>query len=185
MAIDSLADWKSTLTALPKVADNSWAANFANWYYDRIINIETDPSFLDSSAGFIFTFDTATFQTELEALTPTDNATTGITGFADAWETALLASAALVATGAFVPPPGNPATTFSAVASTVIDIPSITAGKNKLLELTTAPPTANALTSDFATKFREATLLLTITVAGTNSASPTPAPLTVPNVPLI
>lgn len=181
--IDPLSTWQSTLAALPKVGDNSWALNFANWYAGRIAAIQPDPTKLVAT-GFVFTFQSPTFASNLQTLGPTASATAGITGFADAWLTAMDASTAVVAPGTFKPP-SSPATTFSIVASTVIDPASKTAARAKLLELITAPPVADPLLSQFPVKFREATLLLTITVTGTNSASPTPAPLTVSAVPLI
>lgn len=185
MAVDPLVTWKSTLATLPKVSDTSWAANFASWYADRIVNIETDPSSFTAS-GFVFTFAKPIFQSQLLSLTPTNNALAGITGFANAWETALNASSVIVGPGSFQNP-ATPTTTFSAIISSTIDPTSIATGKAKILELVTAPPVADANDSQFPIKFREATLLLTITVIGLDS-TPTPAgplPLTVANIPLV
>jgi len=188
--IDPLATWRSTLAALPKVADTSWAANFAGWVADRVVSIETDASVLDSSAGFVFVFNEALFASQLIALTPVNDALAGITGFADAWEAAILTTvfpATLnVSAGAFAGSP-SPATTFSVVNSVVLDPPSILAAKNKIIELATAAPVADVNDSEFPVKFREAFLLLTITVSGLDS-TPAPAgplPLTVSNVPLV
>lgn len=183
MAIDALQIWKDELAALPKVADTSWAANFAAWYADRLAGITTSPSALVPT-GFVFTFAEAIFAAQLLSLTPTTSALAGITGFANAWEAALNATTVVVGPGSFKPP-SSPATLFSVVATTIIDPPSIALGKAKLLELVTAPPVADPQNSQFPVKFREATLLLTITVSGTNSITPTPTPLTVPLVPLI
>lgn len=185
MAIDVLQIWKDELANLPKVGDNSWVTNFSTWYADRIVNIEPDPSFL-VPIGFIFTFAKPVFETQLLTLTPTNDQVAGITGFANAWEAALLASTIVIAPGTYIPP-ATPATTFSIVASSIIDLTSIALGKAKLLELVTAPPVADAQNSLFPVKFREATLLLTITVSGTNSVSPPagPNPLIATNVPLI
>lgn len=185
MAIDALSVWKSELANLPKVADTSWALAFASWYADRLTGITTDPSGLTASS-FTFTFPTSIFATALVALAPTTSAAAGIAGFAGAWETALLASTALVAPGSYIGSP-SPSTTFSVVATTVIDPASIAAGKAKLLELASAAPVADPNDSEFPVKFREATLLLTITVSGLD-ASPTPSgplPLVAANVPLI
>lgn len=188
MAIDGLGTWQSELANLPKVADNSWASNFSAWYASRLTGITTDPSFLVPT-GFIFTFAQGVFTGQLVTLTPTDNATTGITNFANAWETALNATTVVVAPGTFKPPT-SPTTLFSAIISTTIDTASIAAGKAKLLELVSATPVADPLDSLFPTKFREATLLLTITVIGLDnqpppSVGPGPQPLTVSAVPLI
>lgn len=188
MAVDVLQDWKDTLAALPKVADTSWAANFAGWYADRIVGITTNPANL-VPVGFTFTFAQPVFAAQLLALTPVGDALSGITGFANAWETALLATTVAVSPGSAIPPP-TPPTIFSVVTTTVIDPASIAAGKAKILELVTAPPVADAQNSLFPVKFRDATLLLTITVTGLDSqpppsAGPGPQPLVAANVPLI
>lgn len=187
MAVQPLATWRSTLATLPKVATPAWALNFANWYHQQIIpGITTNPANL-TPVGFVFTFPVATFATQLQALGPAPTALAGITGFANAWETALLATVVVVAPGSFIPP-STPATLFSVVNSTIITPASIAAGKAKLLELVTAPVVADPLLSEFPVKFREATLLLKITVTGLNSVTPAnggPNPLTAPNVPLI
>jgi len=95
----------------------------------------------------------------------------------------MVASLAAVSAGAFIGVSAPP-TLFSAVATTLIDPPSILLAKAKILELVTAPPEADAQDSLFPEKFRDATLLLTITVSGTNSVTPTPAPLSAASVPL-
>lgn len=186
MAVDILQIWKDELANLPKVTDTSWAANFSAWYADRLTGITTDPAALVPS-GFVFTFAESIFAAQLIALTPTTSALDGIQGFADAWEVALNATTVVVAPGSAVPPP-SPSTTFSAVTTTVIDPASIAAGKAKLIELVTAPPVADPQDSLFPVKFREATLLLTITVSGLDSTPPGsggPLPLVAANVPLI
>ncbi len=191
MAVDSLDIWKQTLEALPKVGDVSWALNFAAWAAERVNNkIETDPTSLDSSAGFTFVFNEPVFAGALAALPPTPSQALGIAGFAAAWETAILTTifpATLnVAAGAFIPPQSN-ATLFSAVNSVLLDPPSIVAGKAKIMELVSAPPAGSGLDSQFAEKFREAFLELTITVVGLDSTPPPagPLPLTAALVPLI
>ena len=184
MALEPVGTWKSTLAALPSVADSSWASAFASWYSARIATISPDPSVF-AAVGFVFTFNAATFQAQLLTLGPTDDPAAGASGFANAWEAAILASTALVAPGSALVPP-SPPTTFSVVATTVIDPTSVAAGKAKLLELAAAPPVSDANNSQFPVKFREATALLSITVTGTDS-TPTPAgplPLTAPFVPL-
>jgi hypothetical protein len=178
VAIDPLSVWEDELENLPKVSDTSWAANFASWYADRLIGITTDPAALVPT-GFVFTFNESLFASGLLALGPTNNQVQAINDFADAWEVAMLASTVVVGPGSFIPP-ATPASTFGGVASTVID--PFAAAKAKLLELIGVPPT---VPSAFPTKFRDATLLLTITASGVNSVSPTPGPLTAANVPLI
>lgn len=198
--IDPLATWRSTLAALPKVSDNSWAANFAGWVADRISatgaadgkGIETKPTNLTLASpppgGFIFTFDEATFATQLQALTPTTDPSAGINGFANAWATAIAGTVfpttLNVTPGAFIPPT-SPTTLFSAVTSVLLDPASILAAKAKIIELASSTPVDDPNLSEFPVKFREAFLLLTITVVGLDSTTPTPVPLTAANVPLI
>lgn len=189
MAIHPLTTWRSTLASLPKVADNSWAQNFADWYAARIAGITTAPASLVPT-GFVFTFPTATFKTKLQALGPSPTALAGITAFATAWSDCMSAIAypatLTLATGTFKPPTSN-TTLFSAVTSVTIVPASITAGKNKIIELATAALVSDPNLSEFPVKFRDATLLLKITVVGSDS-TPTPSgplPLTVANVPLI
>jgi len=181
--IDALPVWKSTLAALPPTT-GAWSPAFSAWYAGRIIAISPDPLVL-VPAGFLFTFNVATFSTMLSALAPVPTAAAGILGFANAWEAALLASTAIMGPGSALVPP-SPATIFSVVILTVIDPASIALGKAKLLELATAPPETDANDSLFPEKFRDATLLLTITVTGLNSIPPIvgPLPLTAPMVPL-
>lgn len=188
MAVQPLDTWKTTLAALPKVTDTSWAQNFANWYFSMISGISPDPAAF-VPVGFVFTFPTPLFASQLQTLPPVADAVAGITGFANAWETALNGTTIVVGPGSAIPPP-SPTTIFSAVFTATIDPPSIAAGKAKLLELVTAPPVANPLDSQFPIKFREATLLLTFTVTGLDSqpppsAGPGPQPLTASNIPLI
>ena len=198
--IDNLATWRSTLAALPKVSDNSWAANFAGWVADRLSpvtavdtkGIETDPLVLTlvspPPAGFVFTFPEASFATALQALSPTTDASAGIQSFADAWEDALnslvFPASLSVTLGAFAPPT-SPTTLFSSVTMVTLVPASITAGKNKIIELATSTPVDDPNLSEFPVKFREAFLLLKIKVVGLDSTTPTPVPLTVDNIPLI
>lgn len=198
--LDNLATWRSTLTALPKVSDDSWAENFATWVSERLSpltavdtkGIETDPLSLTlvspPPVGFVFTFDETTFMDELVLLTPTDDPTAGITAFANAWETTinntLFPTTLNVTPGAFIPPT-SPTTLFSVITSVVLDPLSIQAAKAKIIELASSMPVDDPNDSDFPVKFREAFLLLTITVSGLDSTPGTPLPLVAANVPLI
>lgn len=191
MAIDALQVWKDTLAALPKVADPSWALNFAGWVADRVPNITPDPSILDASAGFTFVFAEPIFAAALVALPPSPSAILGVTGFALAWETAILTNifpATLnVAAGAKRNGSSAPADTFSVVTSVLLDPVSIVAAKAKIIELAAAAPVSDPQDSEFPIKFREAFLLLKINVIGLDS-TPTPAgplPLVVMGAPLI
>jgi hypothetical protein len=185
MPINPLNLWKSSLADLTPVDDTSWAANFATWYADNIASISPDPASL-VAPGFTFTFQQSIFQAQLLTLMPTPDALLGITGFANAWEAAILSSIVVVAPGAFIPPTA-PTTLFSVVISTIIDPASIVVAKTKILDLATAEPVANVNDSKFPEIFREATLQLKINVIGLDSTPPpaSPLPLTAMNVPLV
>lgn len=183
MAIDALSVWKSTMAALPKTTDNTWAANFSGWINDRLASADTDPTQLVNATPLSFVLDDAGMQSDLEALSPSSNATTAIADFADAFEASLNNTVVVVTAGAFIPPSG-PTTLFSAVSSTTIDAASITAAKAKINELASEPPVADVDDSKFPEKYREAFLLLTITVIGTDSDGP-PNPLTAAAVKII
>lgn len=185
--IEELQTWKDELENLPKVADTSWAANFAGWYADMIAGIEPDTTAL-TAVGWSFTFQEAIFVTNLMLLGATLDPASGILGFADAWLAAMQASIAVTAPGTDILPSAPPATVFSVVTTTTIDPPSMAAAKLKLLELVSAPVAEDAQDSEFPIKFREATLLLTITIVGLDSTPPGsggPLPLTAAAIPLI
>jgi len=162
MAVDSLQDWKDELEDLSKVLTTIWAPNFAEWYADRIVSMETDST---ATTNFAFNFAEAAFAAELIVLAPADQVT-GINNFADAWETAILATT----------PTATAAAGFDSVSSIAIDAASIALGKLKILELIAAVPEADAQDSLFPVKFRDATLLLTVTISGTISGSPGSVP---------
>jgi len=198
--IDALSIWRTTLNALPKVSDNSWAPAFAAWVADRVSvtgasdgkGIEPDPLSLGLASpppgGFVFTFNEASFATELQTILPTTDPLAGITSFATAWEnainTVIFPTFLNVTPGAFIPP-SNPTSLFSAIISVTIDPLSVTAAKAKIIELASSTPVSDPNLSDFPVKFREAFLLLTITITGLDSTTPTPVPLIAANVPLI
>ena len=177
-----LPAWKASIAAIPPSKGPVWANNFANWYATEIATIFPKPPTLVPT-GFVFTFNTAVFITMLSKNPPTLDPVAGINGFANAWEAALLASVVVVSPGTYYGSPG-PATTFSVVIASIIDVPSIALGKLHLLNLVAAPPAAGGADSKFPQIFREATLMLTMTVTGINSSAPTTSPLVAPLCPL-
>jgi hypothetical protein len=180
------------LALLPKVGDNSWALNFGAYVANRVINIEPDPTALVIASpvpvGFFFLFNAATFAGELLSLTPTNDPLSGISSFASAWENTIKMSIYPIGINLLpgaAAPPFTPDQTFSVVTSVVITPASILAGKNKIIELATAPPVADPKQSLFPVKFREAFLELKINIVGINSVAPTPGPLQLMDIPLI
>jgi len=183
MAVDPLITWQTTFAALPQVADNSYAANIAEWYGLRVAGIESNPAQF-TTVGFAFSFAESVFATQLLNLGPTVNNVEAINDLADAWQTAINASTISVSSGSCAPP-CDPDNTFSVVSSTSLDAASVTAGRTKILDLLTATPVINALDSEFPEVLRSAILLLTFTVDGLDSDPDGPKPLIVSNVGLI
>ena len=180
MAVDSLAIWKDTLEKLQPTGNISWAINFANWVDQRVTSKLVVGGGVSESK---FTFNKAVFAAALQLITPSSDALSGIKNFADAWEKALIASIIVVPPGAFLSQKSD-STTWSVVASSIIDPPSILIGKAIILTLVTAPLVGSARESLFSEKFRNAFLALTVTVTGTNSDSKSPAPLVSPLTPV-
>ena len=183
MALNPLSNWQQTHKELKKVINLAWASKNGDWYNGQLVSIATDPSVLDTTTGFTFTFGVAAFVAALSAIPPTIDQEAAANGWASAWAAGMTAAVLVVSPGAFVPPPPNPTGTFSAVLTSTIDPPSIVAGQDIIADKMSKKQ--NGLNSKIPEIFREATLKLTITVAGSDSTSPTPVPLTVANVPLL
>ena len=135
--------WKTTLKNLPKVADNSWAGNFAGWADDRVTS-KMDLLTIDE---FTFTFNKVSFESGLISLGPTESISDGINDFANEWETSINASTVVVPDGASIGPP-SPTTTWSSVTDTIILPASIVLAKEKILELISSTPVDDADNSD-------------------------------------
>jgi hypothetical protein len=182
----TIPNWTDSLADLPKVGDTSWAENFADYYADMISEIEPDPTVM-IPLDFTFTFNKDLFKSNLILLAPTPNALAGITGFANAWSAAVLATVVVVGTNTVYGSPATNANTFSAVTTSLINPASIAAGQAIILTLATDPPVGDTKDSKFPEKFRNATLALKIDVTGLDS-TPTPAgplPLVALLVPLV
>ena len=184
MAIEPLQTWKDELENMPKVDNPTWAINFANYVDEMIAGLTPQAAALDVSAGYSFTFDKTLFAAQLATMAPTPDPVSGITALANAFLASITSPLTLFAIlpGAFVPP-STPATLFSVVAPTILNPATPPLLHAKLLELIASSPVDSAQDSEFPIKFREAVLLLGITVNGTNSVVPVPAPLVLPLVP--
>jgi len=174
--IDDLATWKSTYKNLAKVADNSWALNFALWVNERVTGKALLTGITATVPASVFTFNYGVFKTQLETLTHTLDINAGITRFADAWAAAMNASLILgIVPGAFVGT-STPPTLWSVVSTATIDGASVLAGRAKIMELVNAPLAETEDDSVFPEYFRDAFLLLTGTVSGLNSVPPLAGP---------
>jgi hypothetical protein len=189
--IDPLSTWKSTFKDLPKSKDVSWAHNVAEWYAERIKNIQPDPSVLFAN-GFKFEFNKGVFEACLSALTYTLDPVSGIAGFAASWVSAISltiypATLSLAPGSYIIPPPApTPATLFSVINIVLLNPPTILAGQAKIMELAFEKPQSDPDNVKFAEKFYEATSLLSISVAGLDTTPPPsgPLPLSLPIVAL-
>lgn len=177
--LEPLPVWKSTLSSLPQVDKSDWVGNFASWANERSsMKLEIMPV----KGGMKFTFNQGVFESTLRTAMPVDLALSAATKFSTAWFNAMMASTMVVLPGSSLAAP-SPATTWSVVAGTLIDPPSIIAGRIYLMtKLTSAAPVDKGMMSHLAEAFRTAFSMVTCTVTGINSL-PIPSPLIGPFLP--
>ena len=174
MTLEALTIWKSTFKAeVVPTASPEWTTNMTNWYTDRINtpNLEL-PGLTLVAPPLPMVFGSSAFKAIFETLSAGLTQEAAMIIIADAWQAGLDASIVSVLAGDSIGVPSN-ATTWSSVTSSIFDAPSIAAGKAKILELIGAPNVDDALDAEMPVKFREATLLLTVTTTGLDS---TPSP---------
>lgn len=178
MTLEALSIWQSTFeTDLPPVSDASWPDSMTDWYAERIDTpLLTLPGLTLAAPPLPVTFGKAAFKAIFSALVPGLTQASAMAIIANAWEAGLLASSVVVKPLDSIGVP-SPATTWSSVTTSIFDLPSIALGKLKILELIGAPNEGDAKDSLTPVKFREATLLLTVTTTGLNSVTPTAGPL--------
>lgn len=173
MALSSENDWKTAGSLIPAVADSSWKATLG-LFLDDLVSSKLKLATVFTAAGLNageFTFNVDSFKSGLLGNTAA--------AIANAWETSILASTMTVAALSYIGTK-TPVNTFSIVTSATFDPASISLGKVKILELALLEPTSDPLESLFAVKFRDAFLMLTVSIAGTNSVVSSPAPLSSP-----
>ena len=175
MATPSESTWQNDYADIPLVSDDSWKQTLGDYLEALLSSLLTLQTY---SPAPVFTFGTSAFVSGLSGSDPAVPGS-GIIALQTAFNAGVLASTMVVAPGTSFTPP-TPATTFSVVTTTLPDVPSIALGVAKIAELSAAEPTSDPLLSEFPVILREAFVLLTYTVIGTNSVAPTPAPLTDP-----
>ena len=172
MSIDVLQTWKDEWALLPKVSDTSWKQNLADYIAARVdgkLKLQT----YTPAGNIAFTFNKTTF---IAALAGVDAGTgTGISAIAAGVKNAVI-SGGLVLTAPISAGTPSPTNTFSIVASSVITAASSVLAEAKINELSSATPVSSASDSLFPVKLREAFLLLTADVIGTDTQAPTPQP---------
>ena len=181
MALESLTIWQQTFKdEVPPVSDASWPDSITDWYADRFDDPRLSlPGLTINVPPLPVVFGKAAFKGKIVELNPGLSQSAAMTIVADAWELGLNASTVSVIPLDAIGVP-SPTTQWSSVTSSVFDPTSVAAGKSKILELIGAPNVDDALDAQFPVKFREATLLLTVTTTGLDSVAPTPNPLTDP-----
>lgn len=174
MTLEALSTWQSTFKDQVVPTEGSdWPDNFTDWYAERVDSPRLSlPGLTIAAPPLPVTFGKAAFKAIYSTLTVGLTQAAAMAIIANAWEAGLLASTVSVLPGDSIGTP-SPATTWSSVTSCVFDTLSIAAGKNKILELVGAGNVDDALDTPAVVKFREATLLLTVTTTGLDS---TPSP---------
>ena len=170
MSIDSLADWKTEFANLPLVIDDTWKQNLADYISDRITS---KLNLLTYSPQVTFTFNKSAFVSALGSVTPALG--NGVDQIAVGFVNGCIGGLVVAPGTAFGA--GIPATTFSTVATSIFDAPSLALASAKIIELKSATPVADVSDSIFPGKLREACLLLTATVIGLDSTPPAAGPL--------
>lgn len=180
MAQDLLPVWKSTFALLPPVSEKALGLNnLSAWVDERVTSklIVSTPLLGPPSS---FTFERSVFEAELQSLSLTVVQPEGAMKIANAWKVAVLASTMIAFPGSFVGVP-TPATTFSVVATTTVDVSSVESGYALIVSMMSSAavaPTAegsilpDALYSAFAQ--------LTYSLTGINSIVPIPTALAAP-----
>lgn len=173
MAIGNDNAWRTAFADMPVVSDSSWKGNLANTLGDLVDGLLSSPGLFNPSAqpAAVFTFGRAAFQSALSGNTAAV--------ISSAFNAGLTASTVVVATGSYV---GSltPATTFSVVATAILDPASVALAVAEILTIEGKTPVADPMQSAVPPVFRSAFLKLTMTTTGTNSVVPPagPNPLT-------
>lgn len=172
MAIDILDTWKTEWANLPKVNDDSWKSNLADYLEARTLDLKIQSYTPDSNISFIF--NKSVFLSNLTGIdSGIGNGAIVIgTAFKSAIDVSTIAVTAPISIG-----PASPTTTFSVVTASTFDPAASALASLKIAELANAEPVEDAIDSDYPVKIRDAVLLLTVSVGGLNSVSPTPGPL--------
>lgn len=173
MSIDALQTWKDEWALLPKVSDTSWKQNLANYIAARVdgkLNLQT----YTPSSNVVFTFNKSVFVASLASVTAGTG--DGVTKIALGFKNAVVASGSLVLTAPVSVGTPSPVNTFSVIASSAITAASSVLAEAKINELSSAVPVSSASDSLFPVKLREAVLLLTADITGTDSQVPIPIP---------
>lgn len=155
----------------PDIGNSLWKIALADWI-DSMLNGLIQLNGM-TGPGLQFTFDKETFLNGLSGVT--SKPPNGIQKLSDAWFSAMNSSTWVVPAGSSIGAP-SPTTTFGPTPPPVAtpDASTLTAGKNKILELLQAPSVTDPAQSQFPIKLREATIGITVSTVGVDS-TPTPA----------
>lgn len=174
MALEDQTTWGLFFKDLPKVSDDSWIDTLVAYLENRINeNLKLIGYFPENGNSIVLN------SSYIKSAISSSNASTGdlIEKLASGLKSAVtLPNTLTVSSGSYILI-DTPATKFSLVTLSIINSASASLLEAKILELLTAPLVENAKDSQFPVKIRDAFLLLTATISGTNSVSPTPGPL--------
>lgn len=166
MTIATLTEWKDAYALLPLVSDDTWKENLTAFIEDLIVDIN-----LETYATPSFTWARAAFKSALVGVSGA-----GVSEMQTGFSNSIAASTWLIPSGTTFGS-ATPAETFSLPGAAIPDATGVSAGVIKIGELATAEPVGTVEDSLFPEVLRDAFLLLTYTVTGTNSVTPTPGPI--------
>jgi hypothetical protein len=172
MAIDSLTVWQNEWANLPKVIDDSWKENLANYIEARILNLKLSSYVPNTNISFSFNKDTF-----IAGLSSVDSGLgNGAIVIGQAFSAAMLLSTLSLTAPISIGNP-TPTTTYSSVTTSIFNVLSASAAASKIAELAGAPNVLDPLESEFPIKLREAALLISADITGLDASTPTPLPL--------
>lgn len=176
--IGAIPLWRQEFS-LPPVSDISWAKNFAD-IVDGLVTRKSDFGVITPSM-VNFTFSKPIFMIGLLSQVPTPIPAAFAELISTTWANAVMASIVVASPGASIGAP-SPVTTFSVVATTVIEPASVASAKALLFQdLISMVPVSFTNQSIYADALFKAFTGISITITGMNSIPPPtgPLPLTV------
>lgn len=182
MAIDSLDIWLDEFEKLPQdpTGDQS-PRDLANYINDRVTRkMETSSSVVKWSPEPSFTWQKAIFENVLRIICkiPSPETVTPAIKLATAWKEATLISTFSIQPQAKMNPPAPATTGIAASAGAVIDPSSVALGFTYLVsQLSSILPARTRQESAFPRAFRQAFLMLTVTISGVDTTTPPAGPI--------
>jgi len=177
VTLEAFTIWQSTFVAqVPPTDAPDWPDNLADWLAERLDTPKLSlPGITLAVPPLPVVFGKAAFRSIYSTAAAGDTRETFASKLANAYEAGMQNATVTVKPGDSIGVP-SPTTTWSVVASSVFDAPSIAAGKNKVLEIASAPDPEKPEDSAIIQKLYEAVGLLTVTTTGSDSVPPPSGP---------